>query len=336
MNTELKTQIDTSSARNGASAPDEDVQRKVGISSELADLARGVSSPHGLSFAPHVGLNSMEDGMFAHHAGSGVVEQLRFMRALGFRAFEDNFMKLRPVDEQRAIAREMERLDMRLATFVATFETTGPRGSTLPLDGLSFASNDPDDRRALMRMIEDAGEVARRVGAARSTLLSGRILESVPWEYQTANVIENLKYAGDVAERYGLVLGLEPINSREWTGTFVTTVPHAHLIVQAVDHPNVRMIYDTYHAQIETGGIIEHMDAAWESIDYVQIADAPGRNEPGTGEMNYRRILQHLKDKGYRGMVGIEHGNSKPGREGELQTLQALQLVNPTDSDGDR
>ncbi|MEL7045273.1 MAG: TIM barrel protein [Pseudomonadota bacterium] len=307
----------------------ENARARTQMTSELADLAHDPASSAGLSFAPHVGLSSMEDGMFVHHAGTEVVDQLRFMHDMGFRSFEDNFMKLRPLEEQRAIAREMERLDMHLATFVASFETTGPRGSTLPLDGLSFASQDPDDRRALMRMIEAAGEVGRRVNARRSTLLSGRTLESLPWEYQTTNVIENLKYAGDVAERYGLILGLEPINSREWSGTFVTTVPHAHLIVQAVNHPNVRMIYDTYHAQIETGGIIEHMDAAWDSIDYIQIADAPGRNEPGTGEMNYERILRHLKDKGYAGTVGIEHGNSKPGIEGELETLRALRRVNP-------
>ncbi|GAB5412504.1 MAG: hypothetical protein Cons2KO_01070 [Congregibacter sp.] len=277
--------------------------------------------------APHVGLNSMDDGMFVNHAGNDVIDQLRFMSELGFRSFEDNFMKLRSIEEQDRIAKEIERLDMSLATFVATFETTGPRGSTLPSDGLTFSSAEASDREALLQIVKQSGEVAKRMNASRATVLSGRDIASIPWEYQTANVIDNLKYAADIAQRYGLVLGLEPINAREWTGTFVTTAPHAHLIVQAVDHPNVRMIYDTYHAQIETGSVIENMDLAWNSIDYIQIADAPGRNEPGTGEMNYARILEHLSSKGYSGVVGVEHGNSSPGLEGELSTLNALKAT---------
>ncbi len=304
---------------------------QVGQTGTAADLLAqtGITRNYALNFAPHVGLDSMNDGFFSHFTGPNVVDQIRFMNDLGFKAVEDNFMKLRPVEEQRAIARELERLGMKLATFVASFETTGPKNEILPIDSLTFASGDVDDQAALVRMIESSGEVAKRLNASWSTVLSGRMIRSLPWEYQTANVIENLKRVADVAERAGLILGLEPINSREWTGTFVTTAPHAHLIVQAVDHPNVRMIYDTYHAQIETGSILENMDLAWDSIGYIQIADAPGRNEPGSGELNYARILRHLHAKGFDGFVGLEHGHSTPGKDGVVESLRALADVNP-------
>ncbi len=81
--------------------------------------------------------------------------------------------------------------------------------------------------------------------------------------------------------------------------------------------------------QIETGSVLENLNLAWDQVGHVQIADAPGRNEPGTGEMNYRTFLRELKSRGFEGFVGVEHGKSKPGREGELAVLEALKDVAP-------
>lgn len=284
---------------------------------------------HTLNFAPHIGLNAPDDGLFVEHAGVDPVAQIRFMHEHGFRAIEDNFLKARPVEVQRAIAVELERLDMRLATFVATFETATPIGVPYAPDALSIASGKKADREALVRIVEESVEVAKRVGAKYCTVLSGPFNLSTPRDYQTANAIENLKWCADVAEQGGLTLGLEPINAREWTGTFVTTIPHAYLITKSVDNPALRVIFDAYHVQIETGSVLENLDLAWDQVGYVQIADAPGRNEPGTGEMNYRRFLQELKGRGFEGFVGIEHGKSQPGKEGEVAVLEALKRVAP-------
>ncbi|MEL6429222.1 MAG: TIM barrel protein [Planctomycetota bacterium] len=282
-----------------------------------------------MNFAPHIGLNAPDDGLFVEHAGTDPLAQIRFIHERGFRAIEDNFFKARPVEVQDAIARELERLDMRLATFVATFETATPIGVPYGPDALSIGSGKKSDREALVRIVEESAEVAKRVGATNCTVLSGPFDLAVPREYQTANAIENLKRCAEVAERSGLVLGLEPINAREWTGTFVTTVPHAYLITKAVDSPACRVIFDAYHVQIETGSVLENLDLAWDQIGYVQIADAPGRDEPGTGEMNYRTILRALHERGYDGFVGVEHGKSRPGVEGELAVLAALDAVTP-------
>ncbi|MEO1731122.1 MAG: TIM barrel protein [Pseudomonadota bacterium] len=290
---------------------------------QIAEKAR----PWSLNFVPHIGLSSEEDGMFAPIVGPDPIEQIALIGELGFKGIEDNFMRYRPIDEQRRIAAALEKRDMRLATFVATFATTGPAGSILANDSLTFASRDDETRRLLKTEIKAAAEVSRRFGGGFATVLSGRTDPRLPRDYQTANVIDNLRAVADIAADASLVLGLEPINARQWTGTFVTTVPHGNLIVQGVDHPNIRLIFDAYHVQIETGSILENLELAWDSVGYVQIADAPGRNEPGSGEINYAPIFAELRKREFDGFVGLEHGQSKPGagaNEGALQMLSRL------------
>ena len=82
-------------------------------------------------------------------------------------------------------------------------------------------------------------------------------------------------------------------------------------------------VNDLYHQQIAEGNIIPNIDLAWEEIAYFQVGDNPGRNEPTTGEMNYKNIFKHIYDKGYQGIVGMEHGNSLKGKAGERAVIDA-------------
>jgi hydroxypyruvate isomerase len=75
--------------------------------------------------------------------------------------------------------------------------------------------------------------------------------------------------------------------------------------------------------QKNEGQLITNIDFTWDEIGYVQIGDNPGRKEPTTGEINYKSIFQHLYDKGYKGILGMEHGNSRPGKEGEQAVIDA-------------
>ncbi|MEM7569190.1 MAG: TIM barrel protein [Pseudomonadota bacterium] len=287
----------------------------------LGDLQESWS----LHFAPHIGLNSEEDGYFAPVVGQDPVEQIAVAADLGFKAIEDNFMRYRPKADQARIAAALERRDMRLATFVATFLTTGPSGSVLAADSLTLAARDEDTRTSLRQEITEAAELCKRFGGGYATLLSGRTDPRLPRDYQTANVISNLRDLADIAEKAGLTLGLEPINARQWTGTFVTTVPHGNLIVQAVDHPSVRLIFDAYHVQIETGSILENMALSWPSIGYVQVADAPGRATPGSGEINYNPVFHALVERSFDGYVGLEHAHAKAGIAGVTESLRAIE-----------
>ena len=84
-----------------------------------------------------------------------------------------------------------------------------------------------------------------------------------------------------------------------------------------------KILYDIYHMQRNEGDIVANIDRCWEEIGYIQIGDNPGRNEPTTGEINFKNIFRHIHSKGYQGILGMEHGIARPGKEGELALIQA-------------
>jgi hydroxypyruvate isomerase len=260
-----------------------------------------------LKYAPHF-------GMFEAHAGKDVVAQLQFMAEHGFTALEDNGMMSRPVAEQERIAKEMARLNMTMGVFV-TYAEFGKA---------TFVNNDKDVRDMLLKLMRDAVEVAKRVNAKWTTVVPGMFSTRLEWDYQTANVIEHLKACAEVFEPHGLVMVLEPLNAwRDHPGLFLTKVPQAFQICRAVNSPSCKILDDLYHQQITEGNLIPNIDRAWSEIAYFQVGDNPGRKEPTTGEINYRNVFKHIHAKGFTGVVGMEHGNSKPGKEGELAVIEA-------------
>lgn len=260
-----------------------------------------------LKYAPHF-------GMFKNHAGEDVVDQLKFMAAQGFTALEDNGMMSRPVAEQERIATEMTRLNITMGVFV-TYAEFGKA---------TFVYNDKDVRDMLLKQMRAAVEVAKRVNAKWTTVVPGMFSTNLEWGYQTANVIEHLKHCAEVFEPHGVVMVLEPLNAwRDHPGLFLTKISQAYQICRAVNSPSCKILDDLYHQQITEGNLIPNLDLAWEEIAYFQIGDNPGRKEPTTGEVNFHNVFKHLYEKGYHGVMGMEHGNSKPGKEGESAVIDA-------------
>jgi hydroxypyruvate isomerase len=260
-----------------------------------------------LKYAPHF-------GMFKHHAGDDHIDQLKFMADQGFTAMEDNGMMKRPKDLQEKIAAEMSRLGMMMGVFVAY----GDFKSTV------FAGDKKDERDILVKQMKAAVGVAKRVNAKWCTVVPGAYDIGLEWDYQTANVIENLKWCADVCEPSGLTMVLEPLNPwRDHPGLFLTKVPQAYQICKAVKSPSCKILDDLYHQQITEGNLIPNIDMAWSEIGYFQVGDNPGRKEPTTGEINYLNVFKHINGKGFKGIIGMEHGNSKPGKEGEQAVIDA-------------
>lgn len=260
-----------------------------------------------LKYAPHF-------GMFRHHAGDDLIDQLKFIADEGFTALEDNGMMMRPENVQEKITREMSRLNMTMGVFVAYGEFGKP----------TFVINDPSVRETLVSRMKEAVEVAKRVNARWTTVVPGAYDRKLQWEYQTANAIENLKWCADVCEPAGLTMVLEPLNPYiDHPGLFLTRIPQAYQICQAVGSPSCKILNDFYHQQITEGNLIPNIDMAWEQIAYFQVGDNPGRKEPTTGEINFRNVFKHLHEKGYEGIVGMEHGNLKEGKEGEKAVIDA-------------
>ncbi len=262
-----------------------------------------------LKYAPHF-------GMFRQSAGEDLEDQLRFMADQGFTALEDNGMMSREVDVQNRIARTMERLGMTMGVFVANADFANQ----------TFIK--PENRDMLVDKLRKAVEVAKRVNARWCTVVPDAYDPGAEWDYQTAAVIENLKWCADVCEPAGLVMVLEPLNP--WInhpGLFLTKIPQAYMICRAVDSPSCKILNDLYHQQVTEGNLIPNMDMAWDEIAYFQVGDNPGRKEPTTGEINYKNVFKHIHGKGYTGIVGMEHGNSRPGKEGEMAVIRAYREV---------
>jgi hydroxypyruvate isomerase len=162
------------------------------------------------------------------------------------------------------------------------------------------------------------------VNAKWSTVVPGTYSTGLEWDYQTANCIENLKWCADVCEPGGLVMVLEPLNHwRNHPGLFLSKVPQAYQICRAVNSPSCKILDDLYHQQVTEGNLIPNIDRAWDEIAYFQTGDNPGRKEPTTGEINYLNVFKHIYNKGFKGVVGLEHGNSKPGKAGEQAVIDA-------------
>ena len=269
--------------------------------------AEGVSKGFQLKYAPHF-------GMFKNSAGEDPIDQLKFMADEGFTAMEDNGMNGKPVELQEKIASEMTRLGMTMGVFVATAD----------FDNVTFASNDPEIRKKLVQDMKDAVEVAKRVNAKWCTVVCGRYDVGREWDYQTSYAIDNLKACAEVCEPTGLIMVLEPLNAwKNHPGLFLTKIPQAFMICQAVGSPSCKILFDMYHQQITEGNIIPNIDRAWDEVAYFQIGDNPGRKEPTTGEINYRNIFKHIHSTGFNGILGMEHGNSLPGTEGERALIEA-------------
>jgi len=270
-------------------------------------------APFTLRYAPHF-------GMFRKSAPGGVVDELQFAYDEGFRAWEDNGMATRSLEDQQAIAKRMEELGMRMGVISAK---TG-------IGELNFASKDKDARDLVLKQIADTVEVAKRVNAGYMTLVSGQVDPRWPREIQYANCIELLRRATEIVEPHNITMVMEPLNRfKNHPGSFLQTVTEGYLICKAVDHPNCKVLYDMYHQQIAGGNLIPLFDLCRDQIGYLQVGDNPGRKEPGTGEINYAKVFQHVLDSGFDGIVGMEHGNAGKGIEGERAVIEAYRRVDP-------
>jgi len=263
-----------------------------------------------LRYAPHL-------GMFEGHAGKNPADQLKFIADQGFTAWFDNGLMGRPVPEQEALANESSRLGLAIGPFVvyADFKVR------------SFVTRDAAVRDMLAGRFKTAAETGKRTGCKWALAVPGRYDESLDWDYQTANVVENLKTLAGLCEPSGLIIVLEPLNPKDHPGLFLTKMAQAYQISKAAGSPSVKILDDMYHQQITEGNIIPNIDACWDELAAFHVGDSPGRKEPGTGEMNYRNIFKHIHGKGYRGVLCLEHGKSRPGLDGEKALLEAYRAA---------
>lgn len=276
---------------------------------ELSSTHRGEKFK--LKYAPH-------PGMFENSAGEDYLDQLKYVADQGFTAWEDNGMKGQSPEMQEKIGKTLDQLGMTMGVFVAHGDFRAK----------AFAQQDKDARDKVVQDVKDSIDVAKRVNAKWMTVVPDGYDPNMEWGFQTANCIDLLRRCAEVFEPHEFVMVLEPLNWwSDHPGLFLHKIPQAFEICRAVNSPSCKILFDIYHQQIQEGNLIPNIDMAWDEIGYFQTGDNPGRKEPGTGEINYRNIMRHIHAKGYQGVLGMEHGKSQDGKEGEAKLVAAYRSV---------
>ncbi|MEJ8817109.1 hydroxypyruvate isomerase family protein [Lacibacter sp. H407] len=271
-----------------------------------SNKTQAAEKPFQLDYAFHA-------GMFKNHGGESFLDQIRWAYDQGFRSIEDNGMMGRPADEQKKIGDLLAKLGMRMGVFVITSDNWHW------ITSLTTGKQEWIDK--MMKDCKTAVEVAKRCNAKWLTVVPGNYDRRLSLDLQTANVITALRKGAEILQPHGLIMVLEALSDNN--DLFLRGTDQTYMICKAVNSPSCKFLFDMYHMQRNEGNIIASIDRVWEETAYFQIGDNPGRKEPGTGEMNYRNIFKHIHKKGFKGIMGMEHGNAGPGKEGELALIKA-------------
>lgn len=155
--------------------------------------------------------------------------------------------------------------------------------------------------------VAKAIDYAKALGVGQLNCLAGKLPQGVSPDDARATFVKNLRHAANALDAAGLKLLVEPINTFDIPGFFLTGTSQALGILDEVGAPNLFIQYDIYHMQRMEGELAATMQKHLARIAHVQLADNPGRNEPGTGEINYTFLFDHLDAIGYRGWIGCEY-----------------------------
>lgn len=166
---------------------------------------------------------------------------------------------------------------------------------------------DPSRAGEFREGVGRALEYARALGCPRLHAMAGIRPPGVPEPALRAAYVASLRHAAAALAAEGRALLVEGINPRDMPGYYLVTSRQAFDLMDEAGAPNLHYLYDVYHMQIVEGDLAPTLEARLPRIGHVQIADTPGRHEPGTGEINFRFLLRHLDRLGYRGLVGCEY-----------------------------
>ena len=155
--------------------------------------------------------------------------------------------------------------------------------------------------------VSRAIEYAQGLGVGQVNCLVGKTWPDVPLAEQRRTMVANLRFAAEALAEKNIRLLVEPLNSRDVPGFFLDTTAKVFSVLDEVAHPNIYLQYDVYHAQRMEGELAGILKANLPRISHIQIADNPGRHQPGTGEINYRWLLAEFLALGYRGYIGLEY-----------------------------
>jgi hydroxypyruvate isomerase len=251
-------------------------------------------------------------------------EKLELFAAHGFTLVEYNWLMRLPLAEVEQMRTTLDRHKIQLAQFVGTPDGQGAKRPQI---------TDRKEHEAELAMFKTAIEYAKVAG--------NKYIVTQPGAYwggsrsdQRRNIADAYKRVAELLAPTGLIAVIEATSTiaprpgpPPYPMAFFRTSEELAEVLSVVNSPNIRMLFDLFHLQVNEGNLITHMQQYWDYIAYVQTGDVPGRMEPGTGEVNYRNIFKMMSDKGFTGPVGMEHRVSAPGREGLIKCFEAYRSV---------
>jgi len=172
--------------------------------------------------------------------------------------------------------------------------------------GLAHGVGDPNQRDAFLADLRNELPIMEKIECPAIIVMSGNVVEGMPRERQHQSCVDGLKRAAELVEGKNVRLLLENIDPEENPKYYLTSVAEGFKIVEAVNHPQVRFLYDFFHEQIAEGNLIAKLEKNIDKVGLVHIADVPGRHEPGTGEINYVNIFRTLAQLKYDRFAAME------------------------------
>lgn len=271
---------------------------------------------HPLRFALHLGYRPPFEPLFrATVRNDDPVEHVRFAAERGFAGVLAAAARRYSIEEQVRLGQAIARHGLEAGCLLyTTFDQ---------LRNTSWGRDDASARAWIDQEMAAASLTAQRIGARCLAVLGG----ADPERDQAAQRETMAMHLRRVAERVapaGLQLCVETLNAASVPGMLLHHVADAVEVLRRADHPAVRLIFDTAHVQAMDGDVLPWLQQAWPWVEVVQIADHPGRFEPGSGTVDVEGVLDWLRTAGYRGLVELEHGWQTAGIEAENQALRWL------------
>jgi hydroxypyruvate isomerase len=184
---------------------------------------------------------------------------------------------------------------------------------------------DPAEHEELLDAVRDTLAAAQKVGSPPLIVASGFLREGVSAEEHRAAAVSVLRRAAALAEEAGVTLVLEPLNTKvEHPGMYLDSTKLALDLVEEVGSPRLKVLFDVYHSAVMGEDMKQVLAGRVHLVEHVQVADAPGRNEPGSGTIDWRRTVADLRELGYEGAIGLEYRPTRPAAESLAMVCEAL------------
>jgi len=267
------------------------------------------AAPFHMRFGPHPGL--------LPGAPKDYIDDMKFALDHGFRAWEDNGLIGRNSGVQEKIAGFAGKNDMLLGVAVIT---TGY--------GISFHQAKPDEAEKILADMRKAVEVAKRTGQTHMTVVPGSRIADVPLDQQLRGAADLLKRCCDIVEDSGIIMVVEPL-SHNVAGkpVLLRCFEDGFKLCELVNRKSCKLLADFYHEGTVGNDLIPSAEKVWSQVAYVQYGDSPGRKEPGTGKLDLKSVTRWLGGKGYKGVIGMEHGTSAQGEDGLSKLIASYRAV---------